>query len=156
MLSTAGCALFPGSSDDGSMIGRPAPEFTGTTLDGETLRLSDLLGRPVIVNFWGPSCTPCRTEFPLFKERLAAHADDGLEIVGILMYDPPEPARAFARDLGATWPTVDDPDGEIRSAYRAVARPQTYFIDAEGVVRSIAIGEVREAAFDRHYAKISS
>lgn len=134
---------------------RPAPAISGTTLDGTTASLADLRGHPVIVNFWGPTCVPCRTEFPLFKSKLAEHAGDGLVILGVLMADPPDPARAFVADEGATWQTVIDPDGAIKGAYRVVARPQSYFIDREGVLRAIQIGEVRDADFERQYALIA-
>jgi cytochrome c biogenesis protein CcmG/thiol:disulfide interchange protein DsbE len=135
--------------------GRPAPPFAGTTLVGTALSLADLQGRPVIVNFWGPSCVPCREEFPLFVAKLGEHAADDLAIVGILMFDPPEPARAFIADHAATWPTVDDPDGKIRAAYRVVARPQTYFIDRDGILRAIQVGQLSDADFERFYAAIS-
>jgi thiol-disulfide isomerase/thioredoxin len=117
--------------------------------------LSDLRGSPVIVNFWGPSCVPCRDEFPLFLSKLEQHAADGLVIVGVLMHDPPGPARDFMREFGATWETVEDPDGAIRAAYLTVARPTSYFVDADGILRSIQLGEVREADFDRQYAAIA-
>lgn len=136
-------------------VGRPAPDFAGTTLDGDGLALEDLRGRPVVVNFWGPSCVPCRDEFPLFVAKLAEHAPDDLAIVGILMFDPPEPARDFIADHAATWPTVDDPDGAIRAAYRVVARPQTYFIDRDGILRAIQVGQLTDAEFERYYASIS-
>ena len=139
----------------GSLVGRPAPEFAGATLDGAQLRLADLRGRPVIVNFWGPTCIPCRDEFPLFKSKLIDHAADGLVVVGILMADPPDLARAFIVEEGATWQTVEDPEGAIKGAYRVAARPQTYFIDREGVLRSIQIGELRAADFERQYGLIS-
>lgn len=135
--------------------GEPAPAIVGTTLDGAAFDLASLRGRPVLVNFWGPSCIPCRTEFPLFMAKLAEHGGDGLAIIGILMHDPPAPARDFVAEFGATWPTVDDPDGLIRTAYRVAARPQTYFIDRDGVLRSIQIGEVTDAEFERQYALIS-
>jgi cytochrome c biogenesis protein CcmG/thiol:disulfide interchange protein DsbE len=135
--------------------GKPAPAFSGTTLDGALLRLADFRGRPVIVNFWGPSCIPCRDEFPLFKTKLAQLSVDGLAIVGVLTYDPPAPARTFATDYGATWPTIDDPDGAIRTAYRVAARPESYFIDRAGVVREIQVGELTSADFDRLYSAIS-
>lgn len=149
--------LRPGGTEPGIAIerGRPAPAFAGTTLDGDALALADLRGRPVIVNFWGPSCVPCRDEFPLFLAKLAEHEPDGLAIVGILMFDPPAPARDFIADFGATWPTIGDPDGTIRTAYRAVARPQTYFIDRDGILREIQIGELTDADFERLYASIS-
>jgi cytochrome c biogenesis protein CcmG, thiol:disulfide interchange protein DsbE len=133
---------------------RPAPDIAGVTLDGAAFRLADLRGRPVIVNFWGSNCPPCRDEFPLFKAKLAEHAADRLAIVGVLMQDAPEPARDFVAAFGAGWPTVIDPDEKILSAYRVAARPQTYFIDANGVLRAIQIGEVTEAVFDRQYATI--
>jgi cytochrome c biogenesis protein CcmG, thiol:disulfide interchange protein DsbE len=109
----------------------------------------------VIVNFWGPSCVPCRDEFPLFKTLLAEHAADGLAIVGVLMDDPPAPARDFIAEYGASWPTVDDPDKAIRNAYRVVARPVSYFVDRDGVLRSIQVGGLTKAEFDRQFTAIS-
>ena len=136
-------------------MNEPAPVFAGTTLDGVPFRLDELRGRPVVVNFWGPTCVPCRTEFPLLKSKLEQHATDGLVVVGVLMNDPAALARTFITDQGATWATVDDPDGAIKSAYRVVARPQSYFIDRDGILRSIQIGEVRDADFERQYRLIS-
>ena len=135
--------------------GEPAPDIIGTTLDGAPFRLADLRGKPVIVNFWGPTCVPCRDEFPLLKSKLAEHGVDGLVVVGILMADPPDLARTFIAEQGATWPTVDDPDGTIKGSYRVFFRPQSYFIDREGILRSIQAGEVREADFERQYDLIS-
>jgi len=98
---------------------------------------------------------PCRDEFPLFLAKLAEHEADGLAIVGVLMFDPQAPARDFVAALSATWPTIDDPDGAIRTAYRAVARPQSYFIDRDGILRELQIGELTDADFERLYASIS-
>jgi cytochrome c biogenesis protein CcmG/thiol:disulfide interchange protein DsbE len=134
--------------------GRPAPGIVGTTLEGARFDLADLRGRPVIVNFWGPSCVPCRDEFPLFLSKLDEHATDGLTIVGVLMNDAPAPALDFIREFGATWTTVDDPNGELRAAYRAIARPQSYFIDADGILRAIQVGEVTADRFEQQYALI--
>lgn len=158
MLVAAACGprtatqepAFPGIAK-----GQAAPDFSGATLDGGSVRLGDLRGRPVIVNFWGPSCVPCRTEFPLMKSKLAEHAAEGLAIVGVLTDDPPAPARDFVTDFGATWPTVIDPDKSIRTAYRVAARPQTYFIDRTGILRSVQVGELTDADFERQYALIA-
>lgn len=109
-----------------------------------------------MVNFWASWCTPCREELPLFADRLATLGpSDGLQIVGVLYKDDPGLARSFLDELGVTWPTVTDPEGRIAEAYRVVAPPQTYFIDAEGVLRGIQIGEVRPEDFDTQYAKIA-
>lgn len=155
ILGVAGLAGRPSADQPGITRGRPAPPIVGTTLDGSTFDLASLRGRPVVVNFWGPGCIPCRDEFPLFKQELAAHAADGLAIVGVLMYDGPDDARAFVAQYGATWPTVEDPAGAIRTAYRAVARPQSYFIDRDGIVREISVGQVTDTAFATLYASIA-
>jgi cytochrome c biogenesis protein CcmG/thiol:disulfide interchange protein DsbE len=135
--------------------GQPVPNINGTTLDGQAFDLTSLRGKPVIINFWGPSCVPCRDEFPLFLQELGQHADDGLAIVGVLMYDSPGPARDFIAQYAATWPTVDDPNGAIRTSYRVAARPQSYFIDRDGVLRSIQVGQLTDCEFDRQYALIA-
>ena len=139
----------------GIATGRAAPALAGMTLDGAELSLADLRGRPVVVNFWGPSCVPCRDEFPLLIDELARHQADHLAIVGVLMFDSVAPARAFAADFHATWPTLDDPGGAMRAAYRAVARPQSYFIDRDGVLRGIQVGQLSAADFERLYAEIA-
>ncbi len=98
---------------------------------------------------------PCRDEFPLFEDKLATLGPtDGLQVIGVLYKDEPQLAQQFLDDLGAPWPTVEDQDGTLAEAYRVVAPPQTYFIDADGVLRAIQIGQVQEADFDAQYAKI--
>lgn len=136
-------------------IGDPAPPIVGTTLDGEPLDLASYRGRPVILNFWGPSCIPCREEFPQFLQKLDEHAADDLAIVGILTDDPPEPARRFVTEYGATWPTILDPEEALKRTYRVVARPHTWFVDGDGIVRSMQIGPMRDADFERQYALIA-
>lgn len=136
-------------------VGSPAPAIVGTTLDGAPFDLTVLAGKPVLVNFWGPSCVPCREEFPLLAEKMAQHAPDGFAVVGVLTDDPVEPARQFATEYGATWPTVEDPTRAVKASYRVAARPQSYFIDGDGIVRSIQIGELTDADFERQYARIA-
>jgi cytochrome c biogenesis protein CcmG/thiol:disulfide interchange protein DsbE len=153
---TQGDATATGSGANArAVVGQPVPALTGTTLEGQPFDLASLAGRPVLINFWGPSCIPCREEFPLMKAKLAEHGADGLAIVGVLTDDPVEPARSFVAQYGATWPTVADPDKALKTAYRVAGRPQTYFVDRNGVLRSIQIGEMQDADFERQYAKIA-
>jgi hypothetical protein len=72
------------------------------------------------------------------------------------MYDAPAPARTFIARYGATWPTVNDPNGMIRAAYRVAARPQSYFVDRDGILRSIQVGQLTDTEFERQYAQIAA
>ena len=71
------------------------------------------------------------------------------------MDDPPEQARQFVADFHATWPTVLDPTQSIRTAYRIVGRPHSWFIDRNGILRSQQIGQLTDADFERQYALIA-
>ena len=90
------------------LVGQSAPEIDLATLDGERVTLSELRGRPVLVNFWATWCIPCRDEFPLMASAYEEYAADGLEILGIVHDDTADGARAFATDMGATWPILMD------------------------------------------------
>ena len=158
VATTAAFIWFVRSGQGGgprAAVGDPAPAVAGTTLDGAAFDLASLAGKPVIINFWGPSCVPCRDEFPLLEAKLAQHGPDGLAVVGVLTDDPVEPARDFVTQFGGDWPTVVDPAKTIKNAYRVIARPQTYFVDRTVVIRSIQVGELTDADFERQFAKIA-
>ncbi len=108
-----------------------------------------------MVNFWASWCVPCRDEFTVFRDKLAALGpSDGLIILGVLYKDEADLAASFVSSVGATWPTVTDADGAIADAYRITAPPQTFFIDKSGVIRAVQIGELTGDVFDTQYAKI--
>ncbi len=107
------------------------------------------------MNFWASWCVPCRSEFPVLRDAVSTHATDGLVLLGVSFKDDPTSARGFIASYGARWPTVPDADGSLARAYRVVAPPQTYFIDATGVLRGIQIGEMRAEDFARQYAAIA-
>jgi cytochrome c biogenesis protein CcmG/thiol:disulfide interchange protein DsbE len=136
-------------------IGQPAPTLAGTTIDGATLDLASLRGRPVIVNFWYSTCVPCREEFPLLVRELQAHAGDDLAVVGVLYDANVNGAKAFAKEMGATWPTIQDPDHALSARYLVVAAPQSYFVDREGVVRALQVGPILDEDFQTQFAKIA-
>jgi len=136
--------------------GKPVPDISGSTLDGTTIDLAALRGHPVVINFWGPTCVPCREEMPLLAQKAAQHTSSGLVILGVLMDDPVQPARDFAAQFGATWQTVIDPDGAIKRAYHVLNRPQSYFVDASGILRSIQIGYLTDSDFERQLGLITA
>lgn len=123
------------------------------------MTLSDLRGRPVVINFWAPSCVPCRTEFPVLRSALAAHAGSGLALLGVWFHggrflDSPADVTSFMAEQRADWPTLADPDGAVQDAYDVVVPPTTFFIDRSGVVRAVQLGEMNAALLERQLAKI--
>lgn len=126
------------------LLREPAPEIDLQTLDGERVVLSDLRGQPVLINFWATWCLPCREEFPLLVRAYEDHADDGLEILGVVHGDTVDGARAFAADLNAEWPMLNDADDVAWDDYTGVAMPTSFFVDTEGIVRAFSLGSFTE------------
>ena len=135
-------------------IGQPAPNFALADLDGNSLRLADLRGRPVIVNFWASGCGPCIEEFPLLVNASAAHRDDGLAVVGIVFRDGSQAARAFMTRMGAAWPTAMDPGEVVAARYGIIGPPDTFFIDRHGVIVGRQIGQLSAADLERGLGQI--
>jgi cytochrome c biogenesis protein CcmG/thiol:disulfide interchange protein DsbE len=122
------------------LLGKPLPDIALRDLDGAPVRLADFRGHPLIVNIWGSWCIPCRAEFPQLVGANGEYRDEGLQMVGIVRKDSAESARAFAAQQGATWPMLLDTDEVAWRALIGVGVPQTYFVDADGIVRWVNIG----------------
>jgi cytochrome c biogenesis protein CcmG/thiol:disulfide interchange protein DsbE len=135
-------------------VGDAAPEFSLVSLDGDTVRLADLRGRPVVVHFWASWCTPCIREVPLLREAAERHADDDLAIVGVVYDDGSESARAFMEEHGGTWPALMDPGMEVAARYGVFAPPETYFVGRDGTIVARQIGEFGERSLEAKLAAI--
>jgi cytochrome c biogenesis protein CcmG/thiol:disulfide interchange protein DsbE len=125
-------------------VGHPAPGFSLTTTSGETFKLSDLRGKPVVLNFWATWCPPCRAELP---ELQAASQSLGSQVafVGVDQAETPDQVRAFAEKLGITYPIPLDENGDASRLYAVRSLPTTFFIDRAGIIRQIQVGPVTEA-----------
>jgi cytochrome c biogenesis protein CcmG, thiol:disulfide interchange protein DsbE len=136
--------------------GSPAPDFDLPKLRGPgRVRLADLAGKPVIVNFWASYCIPCRKEFPTFRKVEAKYRAQGLEIVGITFKDLAGDARRFANQQDATWTLALGGDGDPTGrAYGVRSPPQTFFIDRAGKIVSRFYGAPSNDRFDAEVRKI--
>jgi len=132
-LQTVGLEVSP---EEGSL----APDFLLQGLDGSEVRLSDFRGQPVVLNFWATWCAPCRKEIPQFVDAYQRFRDEGLVVVGVNMQEGKSIAQRYADDYGMEFPIVIDVDGEVGDEYRLLGLPVTFFIDREGVVRSVFTG----------------
>ncbi len=115
---------------------RPAPDVAAPALaGGDPVSIASLRGRPVLVNFWATWCTPCRAEHPL----LVALKQEGVEIVGVLHKDKPELANELlARDGDPFDRVMLDPVGDVSIAFGISGVPETFLVDAQGmIVRSL-------------------
>ena len=122
------------------VVGRAAAAFDLEALDGQRLSLASLRGSPVVLNFWASWCVPCREEAPLLTGLAASGAPTGLRVIGVIYQDSAQNARAFMRTYGQTYPALVDPEGRTAIDYGVLGIPETFFIDASGVIRAHQVG----------------
>jgi cytochrome c biogenesis protein CcmG, thiol:disulfide interchange protein DsbE len=123
------------------LIGRSAPDFVLRTLDGtRTIRLRQLRGRVVVVNFWASWCVECRAEHPNLLAAWNRFRHQGLALVGIDFDDRNEAALEFMRQMGGDWPVLQDPGDRTALDYGVSGVPETFFIGRDGVIRYKQVG----------------
>ena len=144
----------PAGPVDTPIVGRPAPGFDLETLDGRRLTLAELRGSAVVVTFWASWCIPCREEAPLLTAADATYGPRGVRILGVVYQDSDDNARDFMRRYGQTYAGLLDPDGRTAIDYGVFGIPETFFIDASGVVRSRQVGALTETDLRRQIEAI--
>jgi cytochrome c biogenesis protein CcmG/thiol:disulfide interchange protein DsbE len=132
--------LRPPTTSISALIGAPANDFRLTGLDGRTISLADLRGNLVLLNFWASWCIPCREETPLLEATARKYEGRGLRVVGVVYQDSADAARAFEASYGLTYPSALDPDGRTAINYGVLGIPESFLIDAAGVIRDRQFG----------------
>ena len=122
-----------------------APDFTLRLFDGDELTLSDLAGRPLVINFWASWCTPCREEALGLERTWRTYRDDGVMFIGVDIQDPEEDALEYIAEFDVTYPNGLDLDGRITVDYGVVGLPATFFVSKEGIVDRRWVGAVPES-----------
>jgi cytochrome c biogenesis protein CcmG/thiol:disulfide interchange protein DsbE len=134
----SGAAIAP-------LVGHPAPDFTLTTWNmpaQQSIELSSLKGKPVVMNIWASWCEPCKSEVPTFQAAWQQHQNDGIVFLGIDYQDTASDAQHFLQHYGVTYPTGPDTSGAISVNYGVSNVPTTIFIDRSGTVVRKILGPV--------------
>lgn len=118
----------------------PAPDFTLETFDGESIRLSELRGQVVVINFWASWCPPCREEAAYLEATWRAYRAKGVVFIGVDYVDTDAEALAYIDEFDITYPNGPDLGTRISQAYRIRGVPETFFVAKDGTLRGVKIG----------------
>lgn len=126
-----------------------APDFTLEDAQGQIYRLSELQGKPVLVNLWASWCAPCKEEMPAMQAVYETYAPQGFMLLAVnaTSQDSQSAAIDFAQARGLTFPILFDRDGAVTTRYQVQAMPTSFFVDQQGIVRKVIIGGPMTQAF---------
>ncbi len=138
--STGVASSAPETAPTTARLGAPAPTFALTSAtDGDTFRLADFRGQPVLLNFWATWCPPCRTEMPEFQ-RFVEQGGTRAVVLGVDMQEDPVTVQRFLREYGISYRIALDSDGRVAASYTVAGLPTTVFVDSAGIVRDRVVG----------------
>jgi cytochrome c biogenesis protein CcmG/thiol:disulfide interchange protein DsbE len=126
-------------------IGKPAPAFTLQRLDGSgEVKLADLAGKVVIVNFFASWCLPCTQENPALVRVYERYRASDVVMLGVNLQESRENGLAYVQRMGMGWTTLADADGRVVLSYGVFGPPETFFIGRDGVIEGRHIGPIDE------------
>ncbi len=132
------------------LVGRVTPPIAGTTVTGAAYALAHPPGRYMVVNFFASWCTPCQQEGPSLVQFAFEHQRSGdASMLSVVFDDTTSAARTYQETLGATWPTLADPSGQIALAFGVRAPPSTFVLAPDGRVVAYVVAPVTAADLDR-------
>ncbi|MEZ4667310.1 MAG: TlpA disulfide reductase family protein [Anaerolineae bacterium] len=132
----------------GLNVGDLAPNFNSVLDDGKPVKLSDLRGQVVVLNFWATWCGPCKIEMPEFQSAYAENGDKGFTVLAVNNVETTEAVREFRKQMQLTFPLVMDESGTIQKAYAIVSYPSTFVLDREGVIVARQFGPLTADQID--------
>ncbi len=135
-------------NEPGLLLGSLAPDFELVRAGGGSLRLADLRGQVVLLNFWATWCLPCRSEMPLLQQTYDRLGGQGFVAIGVDFDEPAEIVIAFAEELGIDFPLLLDPGGQVQRLYRVIGYPTSVILDREGRISAYHIGILAKSQLD--------
>lgn len=133
-------------------VSGPAPDFTLKSNQNENIRLKDLRGQVVMLNFWASWCGPCRQEMPLLDELYTRYRPAGFTLLGVNVDADITAAEKLLQDIPVSFPVVYDTQSKVSETYGVDAMPTTIFIDRDGKLRYLHRGY--KAGDENEYRKI--
>jgi len=122
----------------GTQVGNPAPDFQLPRIDGATVSLADMRGKPAVIVFWASWCSACKEETPRINALAAEYSAKGVRVLGINVKDSVAGAEVGVKEFGIKYPVARDPDASVARAYNVRGTPTVVFLDRKGVVRYFA------------------
>lgn len=129
----------------------PAPDFTLKSRSGENIKLSEMRGDVVMINFWASWCAPCRQEMPLLEEMYKKYSDLGFVLLGVNVEEDSSKAGELLRDIPVTFPILYDNTNKVTKLYKVVAMPSTVMVDRDGNMRYLHRGYL--PGYEAEYVK---
>jgi cytochrome c biogenesis protein CcmG/thiol:disulfide interchange protein DsbE len=124
------------------LIAKQAASFSLTLFDGKVIRLEDLRGKVVFLNFWASWCIPCRAEAKTLEAAWQKYKDRGVVFLGVNVQDKEEDGRAFIKEFGITYLNGRDASGKTAVDYGVWGIPESFFIDRQGRITYKHAGEI--------------
>lgn len=113
-------------------LNKPAPDFTLKAMDGSNVKLSELKGKVVMLNFWASWCGPCRQEMPYLEDIYKKYAPAGFVLLGINVDEDSADAKEFLAEVPVSFPVLLDSKNTLPELYEVEAMPSTFFVDKDG------------------------
>jgi peroxiredoxin len=121
-------------------VSGPAPNFTLKSLSGKNLKLSEMSGNVVLINFWASWCGPCRQEMPLLNDLHNKYEPLGFTVLGVNVEEQSDNARGFINDYPVDFPILLDNQNQVSQMYKVIAMPTTVVVDRDGNMRFLHKG----------------
>jgi cytochrome c biogenesis protein CcmG, thiol:disulfide interchange protein DsbE len=125
-----------------------APDFSLTSFDGRTLKLNELRGQVVIINFWASWCPPCREEAAYLEQTWRKYEGKGVIFIGVDWVDTEKEAFAYMDEFGLTYFNGPDTGTRIAQAYNIQGVPETFYVAKNGELRGVHIGPLKSPELD--------
>jgi len=119
---------------------KPAPDFTLKSMGGKNLKLSEMAGSVVLVNFWASWCGPCREEMPLLNSLHNKYEPLGFTVLGVNVEEDVKGAEGFLKNFPVDFPVLLDSDNRVSEQYKVIAMPTTVVVDRDGNMRFLHQG----------------